>query len=177
MSPSSATAEVVHGGLPYDVPQMWSKALSGHKDDAHGIAYYARHDDEALCYALFDRAGDAVRVTERRTDLDQDWFWRLASRYKVGLAPLKKTRSPTISRTLRSTDMLCGGSSNWKSRAADWNLVSRDIQAARIAFPGLMRHFGAPHLKKKRVREPAKNSRWDIKRERVYRVPVVEDCS
>ena len=83
-----ATAEVVHGGLPYDVPQMWSKALSGHKDDAHGIAYYARHDDEALCYALFDRAGDAVRVTERRTDLDQDWFWRLASRYNVGLAPL-----------------------------------------------------------------------------------------
>lgn len=60
-----ATAEVVHGGLPYDVPQAWSKALSEHRVGAHGIAYNARHDDEALCYALFDRARDAVREADR----------------------------------------------------------------------------------------------------------------
>ncbi|MET3595131.1 hypothetical protein ABID26_004543 [Mesorhizobium shonense] len=24
---------------------------------------------------------------ERRVDLDQDWFWRLAGRYGVGVAP------------------------------------------------------------------------------------------
>src|SRR5258708_38750452 len=82
-----ATAEVVHGGLPYDAPQAWSKALSEHPKRADGIAYYARHDDEALCYALFDRARDALVETERRTDLDQDWFWQLAMRYKVGMAP------------------------------------------------------------------------------------------
>ncbi len=82
-----ATAEVVHGGLPYDVPQAWSKALSRHPLDAHGIAYYARHDDEALCYAIFDRARAAVIEIGRETNLDQDWFWQLALRYKVGMAP------------------------------------------------------------------------------------------
>ncbi len=82
-----ATAEVVHGGLPYDVPQAWSKALWAAFPSAHGIAYHARHDDEALCCALFDRAKGAVSESVRRVDLDQDWFWRLAERYKVGLAP------------------------------------------------------------------------------------------
>jgi len=82
-----ATAEVVHAGLPYDVPQAWSKALWEHPANAHGIAYYARHDDEALCYALYDRSRPAVAEAERRTDLDQDWFWQLAMQYKVGMAP------------------------------------------------------------------------------------------
>jgi hypothetical protein len=82
-----ATAEVVHGGLPYAVPQAWSKALFSHPIAADGIAYHARHDDEALCYAIFDRAGAAVAEVERETDLDQDWFWQLALKYRVGMAP------------------------------------------------------------------------------------------
>ena len=82
-----ATAEVVQGGLPYDVPQIWSKALATHQTDPHGIAYYGRHNDEALCYALFDRASAAMMEMERRIDLDQDWFWQLAARYRIGLAP------------------------------------------------------------------------------------------
>ncbi|MCP1852999.1 MULTISPECIES: RES family NAD+ phosphorylase [Bradyrhizobium] len=82
-----ATAELVHGGLPYDVPQAWSKALFSHPLNPDGIAYYARHDDEGLCYALFDRALSSVREIDRQTNLDQDWFWRLAQRYRVGLAP------------------------------------------------------------------------------------------
>jgi hypothetical protein len=49
-------------------------------------AFTTSHDDEALCYAIFDRACDAFVETERRTDLDQDWFWRLAMRYNVGIA-------------------------------------------------------------------------------------------
>src|SRR5262245_44560989 len=69
-----ATAEVVHGGLPYDVPQAWSKALSDHPVTADGIAYYARHDDEALCYVIFDRARAAITEVERESNLDQDWF-------------------------------------------------------------------------------------------------------
>ena len=82
-----ATAEVIHGGLPYAVPQAWSKALFNHSIAANGIAYHARHDDEALCYAIFDRAGAAITEVGRETDLDQDWFWQLALKYRVGMAP------------------------------------------------------------------------------------------
>lgn len=72
----------------YDVSQTWSKALFDHPvRAAHGIAYYARHDDEALCYAVFDRARAAITEKDRETDLDKDWFWRLALKYKVGMAP------------------------------------------------------------------------------------------
>jgi hypothetical protein len=83
-----ATAEVVHGGLPYDIPQAWSQALFDHPLCAQGIAYYARHDDEALCYAIFERASPYVIENERRLDLDHDWFWRLAVKYGVGMAPM-----------------------------------------------------------------------------------------
>lgn len=82
-----ATAEVCHRSQPYDVPQSWSKALHDHPTMADGIAYTARHDDTALCVALFDRADDAFVEVERRTDLDQDWFWRLAANYGIGTAP------------------------------------------------------------------------------------------
>jgi hypothetical protein len=47
-----ATAKVNHASLPYDVPQAWFRALSAHPVKAHGIAFHARHDDEALRYAL-----------------------------------------------------------------------------------------------------------------------------
>ena len=83
-----ATAEVVHGGKPYDLPQARSKALKRHPIGAAGIAYTARHDDEALCYALFDSDPDPVVEIDRETKLDQDWFWRVAEPYGVGLAPL-----------------------------------------------------------------------------------------
>jgi hypothetical protein len=52
-----------------------------------GIAYNARHDDEALCYAIFERAAPDVRETSRQIDLDQDWFWEMAEQYGVGMAP------------------------------------------------------------------------------------------
>jgi hypothetical protein len=82
-----ATAEVTHGGLPYDVPQAWSAALFRHPASADGIAYHARHDDTELCHALFDRSAGAIEAVERQAELDRDWFWRLAERYGVGLAP------------------------------------------------------------------------------------------
>lgn len=82
-----ATAEVPHGGLPYFVPQAWSRAFFLHPAGVDGIAYHARHDDTELCYALFDRARAAIFEVERETNLDQDWFWELALRYGVGLAP------------------------------------------------------------------------------------------
>ncbi len=61
-----ATAEVTHGGLPYDIPQAWSKAIHDLAARPDGIAYYARHDDEALCYALFDRASLAGAIPGSR---------------------------------------------------------------------------------------------------------------
>jgi hypothetical protein len=82
-----ATAQVVHGGKPYDNPQAWSGALHRHPGNYDGIAYNARHDDEALCYAIFERAAGAVTEAARETDLDQDWFWDIAEHYGVGLAP------------------------------------------------------------------------------------------
>lgn len=82
-----ATAEVTHGGLPYDVPQTWSLALSRHPAKADGVAYYSRHDDDELCLGIFDRAGNAIMEDRRETDLDQDWFWKLAERYAIGFAP------------------------------------------------------------------------------------------
>jgi len=82
-----ATAQVVHGGKPYDNPQTWSGALYQHPGAYDGIAYNARHDDEALCYALFERAAGAMRELARRSDLDEDWFWDIAEPYGVGLAP------------------------------------------------------------------------------------------
>lgn len=83
-----ATAEVVHGGLPYDAPQDWSRALYLHPMAPDGIAYMARHDDSALCYALFDRRPTSVLEGSRELDLDsQDWFWQLALQYGLGRAP------------------------------------------------------------------------------------------
>jgi RES domain len=80
-----ATAEVVHGGLPYDVPQAWSKALRDHPSKPDGIAYYARHDDEELCFALFDHA--QVSEGSREVRLDQNWFWGIADEYDIGSPP------------------------------------------------------------------------------------------
>lgn len=82
-----ATAEVTHGGLPYDLPQQWSRALHTHPCKADGIAYRSRHDDDELCFALFDRASTRIAVHTATEDLDQTWFWNLMDVYSVGLAP------------------------------------------------------------------------------------------
>ena len=82
-----ATAEVTHGGEPYDAPQAWSRAIRFHPSTPDGIAYTARHDDEALCYALYDDPPPCVVEATREIDVDQDWFWDLAEMYSVGLTP------------------------------------------------------------------------------------------
>lgn len=82
-----ATAEILHSGLPYDTAQNWSKMLHAHPARFDGIAYYARHDDEQLCYALFDHCADRITISQRHTSLDTDWFWQLANHYNLGIAP------------------------------------------------------------------------------------------
>ena len=81
-----ATAEVLHSGLPYDASQNWSKALHNHPEKIDGIAYYARHDDEQFCYALFDHCAEHITIQTRQEDLDKDWFWQIANHYKLGIA-------------------------------------------------------------------------------------------
>lgn len=82
-----ATAEITHGGLPYDASQTWSAALHAHPIGADGIAYSSRHDPHQICYALFERSAIAVREKALVVDLDADWFWRLADVYQVGRPP------------------------------------------------------------------------------------------
>jgi hypothetical protein len=82
-----ATAEVIHGGKPYDNAQGWSKALRAHPSKPDGIAYTARHDPSEVCYALFEAADPPVEEVSRDTDLDSNWFWEVADHYEVGLAP------------------------------------------------------------------------------------------
>lgn len=78
-----ATAEVTHGGAPYSVPQQWSRQLHDLPLGADGIAYYARHDDEQLCFAVFERAQPKIREISREIDLLKPWFWDLLEKYDV----------------------------------------------------------------------------------------------
>ncbi len=55
-----ATAEVTSGGLPYKLPKAWSAALHAHPSTFDGIAYRARHDNDEICYALFDRSAPVI---------------------------------------------------------------------------------------------------------------------
>ena len=80
-----ATAEVSHISPPYSASHAWSKAIHAHPSGPDGIAYMSRHDDQRLCYALFDRPPGAVAEVERETELDTDWFWRIALIYGTGL--------------------------------------------------------------------------------------------
>ncbi len=82
------TAEVTHGSLPYDRPQAWSHALHGHPARVDGIAYRSRHDDNEVCFAIFERSRDALVLMSREPYLEQDWFYRLCDRYGVGIAPV-----------------------------------------------------------------------------------------
>jgi len=82
-----ATAEILHSGLPYDVPQAWSKRLHDHPVGADGIVYGGRHDDREPCYAIFARARHTIEESGRNPSLDEDWFWEIAETYGMGLAP------------------------------------------------------------------------------------------
>jgi len=76
LSPLGATAAVTHGAPPYAIAQQWSAALFHHPANLDGIAYRASHDDDELCYAIFERAGPPD-IVETRKDLHQNWFYQL----------------------------------------------------------------------------------------------------
>jgi hypothetical protein len=80
-----ATAEVVAGAQPYDLPQAWADALHNHPGEFDGIAYRARHNDDEISYALFDRTKAAIDELDRDENLDADWFYELMKHYNIGL--------------------------------------------------------------------------------------------
>jgi RES domain len=87
LSVLGATAEVVASPKPYNLPQQWAAALHNHPGMFDGIAYRARHDDDEICYAFFERSSRAIEEVDREEKLDADWFYKLMQYYSVGLAP------------------------------------------------------------------------------------------
>lgn len=79
-----ATAEVSHSGVTsYDLSQAWSKALHDHPANLDGIAYRSRHDDDEICYGIFDRAREKLIIEAEQVDLHQAWVWPLLTKYRV----------------------------------------------------------------------------------------------
>jgi hypothetical protein len=79
------TAEVATGG-DYALSQLWSRVLWEHSDQPDGILYRSRHDDSALCVALFDRAKDALAVVgDCSLAEDSKQLARLLRRYGLAL--------------------------------------------------------------------------------------------
>jgi hypothetical protein len=79
-----ATAAVAHG--PYSVSRQWALSCWQHPRSPDGLIYRARHDDDQLAIALFDRADDSIDtptppiLVSARPELPA-----LLSRYGIGL--------------------------------------------------------------------------------------------
>jgi RES domain len=79
------TAELASGN-DYPTSQLWSRALWEHGDQPDGVLYRSRHDDSALCVAVYDRAKDGlVTVQEDSLAGDPQQLARLLRRYGLGL--------------------------------------------------------------------------------------------
>jgi len=79
------TGEVASAG-DYAGSQFWSRAFWEHKDQPDGILYRSRHDDSALCVALYDRAKDGLTVVhDHSLAEDPRQLAKLLKRYDLGL--------------------------------------------------------------------------------------------
>lgn len=73
-------------GDDYELSQFWSRALWEHAEAPDGIAYRPRHDDSALCVAIYDRARAALAITgETSLTADPQLLARLLKRYDLAL--------------------------------------------------------------------------------------------
>jgi hypothetical protein len=79
------TAELASGS-DYLASQLWSRAIWEHQDRPDGILYRSRHDDSALCVALYHRAKAGLAfVREQALTEDAQQLARLLRRYDLGL--------------------------------------------------------------------------------------------
>jgi len=79
------TAELASGSN-YAGSQLWSRALWEHPDKPDGILYRSRHDDSALCVAVYNRAKDCLAVIrDESLAKDAQQLARLLKRYRLGL--------------------------------------------------------------------------------------------
>ena len=79
------TAELVSGS-DYAASQLWSRAMWEHSDQPDGVLYRSRHDDSALCVAVYDRAKDGLAVVrDHSLAEDAQQLAKLLKRYGVGL--------------------------------------------------------------------------------------------
>lgn len=62
-------ADVAHGH-PYDRCQSLALSFWNDSDTVDGIEYRSRWDNDRLCFALFDRAADALDAPDQSLDLD-----------------------------------------------------------------------------------------------------------
>jgi hypothetical protein len=70
----------------YALSQAWSRALWEHTDMPDGVVYRSRHDDSALCVAVYDRAKTSLAiVADDSLIADARLLARLLKRYKLGL--------------------------------------------------------------------------------------------
>ncbi len=70
----------------HDLSQAWSRAVWEHPDAPDGVAYHSRHDDAALCVAIYDRAQDALTLTnDDPLTAGPQLLARLLKRYDLGL--------------------------------------------------------------------------------------------
>lgn len=79
------TAELA-SGADFAVSQAWSRALWERPDAPDGVVYRSRHDDSALCVAIYHRAKTALTIVEdRRLTDDPKLLARLIRKYNLGL--------------------------------------------------------------------------------------------
>lgn len=79
------TAELA-SGRDYAASQLWSRALWEHRDQPDGVLYRSRHDDSALCIAVYDRAKDGLGIVQDQSLAeDPQQLARLLRRYGLGL--------------------------------------------------------------------------------------------
>lgn len=82
-----ATAEVAHA-RDYPLARRWSHALWSHPKAPDGILYRSRHDDDEVCLALFDRAGEVLsEAGPPRPLLYHSELPILLRRYRLGFDP------------------------------------------------------------------------------------------
>ena len=78
-------ADVAHG-YPYDQCQQLALELWQHGDAVDGIEYLSRWDNDRFCFALFDRAADALGAPDHTLSLaDPRRTSPILHRYRIGI--------------------------------------------------------------------------------------------